>query len=244
MERVAQSLLLLFLLNKVLFMYNEIFKDISILFAEDEKRLSKLIKSAIESYFDKFIMVSNGEEALREYHKIKPDIIITDIMMPKINGLEMAKEIKSIDEKIPIIILSAYSHTDMLLEAIDIGITKYFIKPFNPDELLDYLASLVPKIQDNKVVNLIDNFQYNIKNKKLYHFDTEISLTKRESDFFSLLANQKDYKESNSVIKRTLWDDTPVPNDRLRTFIKRLRDKTTKKLIENISSQGYKLKSI
>jgi len=225
-------------------MYNETFKDITILFAEDEKRLSKLIKSAIESYFDKFIMVSNGEEALRKYHKIKPDIIITDIMMPKINGLEMAKEIKSIDENIPIIILSAYSHTDMLLEAIDIGITKYFIKPFNPDELLDYLSTLVPKIQDNKVINLIDNFKFNIKNKKLYQNDTEVSLTKRESDFFALLANKEDYKENNTTIKNALWDDNPVPNDRLRTFIKRLRDKTNKKLIENISSQGYRLKCI
>jgi len=225
-------------------MYNETFKDITILFAEDEKRLSKLIKSAIESYFDKFIMVSNGEEALRKYHKIKPDIIITDIMMPKINGLEMAKEIKSIDENIPIIILSAYSHTDMLLEAIDIGITKYFIKPFNPDELLDYLSTLVPKIQDNKVINLIDNFKFNIKNKKLYQNDTEVSLTKRESDFFALLANKEDYKEDNTTIKNALWDDNPVPNDRLRTFIKRLRDKTNKKLIENISSQGYRLKCI
>jgi DNA-binding response OmpR family regulator len=225
-------------------MYNETFKDITILFAEDEKRLSKLIKSAIESYFDKFIMASNGEEALKKYHKIKPDIIITDIMMPKINGLEMAKEIKLIDENTPIIILSAYSHTNMLLEAIDIGITKYFIKPFNPDELLEYLSTLVPKIQDNKVINLIDNFQFNIKNKKLYQNDTEVSLTKRESDFFSLLANKEDYKEDNSTIKNALWNDNPVPNDRLRTFIKRLRDKTSKKLIENISSQGYRLKSI
>ena len=123
-------------------MYSKIFKDITILFAEDEKRLAKLIESAIESYFDSFIMVSNGEEAIKKYHKIKPDIIITDIMMPKMNGLELAKEIKSIDEDIPIIILSAYSHTDMLLEAIEIGVKKYFIKPFNPDELLQYLTTL------------------------------------------------------------------------------------------------------
>ena len=225
-------------------MYSKIFKDITILFAEDEKRLAKLIESAIESYFDSFIMVSNGEEAIKKYHKIKPDIIITDIMMPKMNGLELAKEIKSIDEDIPIIILSAYSHTDMLLEAIEIGVKKYFIKPFNPDELLQYLATLIPKVRKNKIEDLIDNFHFDIKNKKLYQNETEILLTKREGDFFSLLIEKKDYGVNNEIIKFILWKDKDVPNDRLRTFIKRLREKTSKRLIENISSQGYRVKSL
>jgi len=224
-------------------MYREIFKDITILFAEDEKRLAKLMRSAIEEYFDKFIIASNGEDALQKYHKIRPDIIITDIMMPKVNGLELAREIKSIDEDLPIIILSAYSHTDMLLQAIDIGVTKYFIKPFNPDELLQYLATLIPKIRNNKIVNLVDNFNFNVKNKKLYQNETEVSLTKRELDFFSLLVEKNDYGVDNKTIKDFLWTDNPVPNDRLRTFIKRLRDKTSKRLIENISSQGYRLKT-
>ena len=225
-------------------MYSKIFQDITILFAEDEKRLAKLMQSAIEGYFDKFIMVSNGEEAIKKYHEIKPDIIVTDIMMPKINGLELAKEIKSIDENIPIIILSAYSHTDMLLEAIDIGVKKYFIKPFNPDELLQYIATLIPKVRNNKIENLIDDFNFDIKNKKLYQNETEILLTKREADFFSILIDKKDYGVNNKIIKSILWSDKDVPNDRLRTFIKRLRDKTSKKLIENISSHGYRIKSV
>jgi len=225
-------------------MYSKIFKDITILFAEDEKRLAKLIESAIESYFDSFIMVSNGEEAIKKYHKIKPDIIITDIMMPKMNGLELAKEIKSIDEDIPIIILSAYSHTDMLLEAIEIGVKKYFIKPFNPDELLQYLTTLIPKVRKNKIEDLIDNFHFDIKNKKLYQNETEILLTKREGDFFSILIEKKDYGVNNEIIKFILWRDKDVPNDRLRTFIKRLREKTSKRLIENISSQGYRVKTL
>jgi len=225
-------------------MYSKIFKDITILFAEDEKRLAKLMQSAIEGYFDKFIMVSNGEEAIKKYHEIKPDIIVTDIMMPKINGLELAKEIKSIDEDIPIIILSAYSHTDMLLEAIDIGVKKYFIKPFNPDELLQYISTLIPKVRNNKIENLIDDFNFDIKNKKLYQNETEILLTKRETDFFSILIDKKDYGVNNETLKSILWSDKDVPNDRLRTFIKRLRDKTSKKLIENISSHGYRIKSV
>ena len=225
-------------------MYSKIFKEITILFAEDEKRLAKLIESAIESYFDSFIMVSNGEEAIKKYHKIKPDIIITDIMMPKMNGLELAKEIKSIDEDIPIIILSAYSHTDMLLEAIEIGVKKYFIKPFNPDELLQYLTTLIPKVRKNKIEDLIDNFHFDIKNKKLYQNKTEILLTKREGDFFSILIEKKDYGVNNEIIKFILWRDKDVPNDRLRTFIKRLREKTSKRLIENISSQGYRVKTL
>ncbi len=222
-------------------MYSRIFRNTTILFAEDEERLATLMKSATEHYFAKFVMVSDGEEALNTYHKLKPDIVITDIMMPKKTGLELAEELKSLEPNLPIIILSAHSHTEKLLQAIDIGVTKYFIKPFNPDELLQYLATLIPKIHKNKTINLIDNFNFNIKNKKLYQNETEVSLTKREVDFISLLINQKEYSVDNQKIKMTLWQDSQVPDDRLRTFIRRLRDKTSKNLIENISSQGYRI---
>ncbi|XPV53876.1 MAG: response regulator transcription factor [Halarcobacter ebronensis] len=108
---------------------------------EDEENISKLLKSAISEYFYSYTVAKDGVEGLEKFKKISPDIVITDIMMPNLDGLDMTKQIKQINEDIPIIVLSAFSEKEKLLKAIDVGISKYFIKPFDPEELLEYLTS-------------------------------------------------------------------------------------------------------
>ena len=120
-------------------MSNKILKGLKVLLVEDEDKLASLLKNAIGDSFYSFTIAKDGQEGLEKFLSITPDIIITDIMMPNLTGLEMAKEIRKVDENIPIIILSAFSESDKFLDAIDIGVVKYFIKPFDPDELLDYI---------------------------------------------------------------------------------------------------------
>ena len=115
---------------------------LKVLLVEDEENLAALLKSAIGDSFYSFTIAKDGEEGLIKFSQLMPDIVITDITMPKLNGLDMAKEIKKIDSTIPIIILSAYSQKEMLLNAIDVGVVKYFIKPFDPDELMSYISTL------------------------------------------------------------------------------------------------------
>jgi DNA-binding response OmpR family regulator len=114
-----------------------VLKELKILFVEDEVNISKLLKDALSDYFYSFTVASDGIEGLEKFKNINPDIVITDIMMPNLDGLEMTKEIRTINEDIPIIVLSAFSDKEKLLKAIDIGITKYFIKPFDPEEVLE-----------------------------------------------------------------------------------------------------------
>jgi len=215
------------------------FKDISILLAEDEKELAMLIKDAIGEYFKEFIIVHNGKEALKAFYKNKPNIIITDILMPHLTGLELLKRIREVDEHLPIIILSAHSDSDKLLKAIDYGVSKYFIKPFDPDDLLEYLEKVVDKLHLNSIKILGEKFSFDLRKQKLYYKDKVIELTKRELSFFTLLLKQNEQTCSNKVIKLTLWEDENISNDRLRTFIRRVRTKTSKKLIINNSGFGY-----
>ena len=219
-------------------MYNNL-KNIKILLAEDEKSLALLMKSAIGDFCESFTVVNDGISGLKTYKEIKPDIVITDIMMPKMDGLEMSKAIKEINPEQIIIVLSAYSETEKLLTAIDLEIKKYFIKPFDPDELLDYLCEVIQKIEIKKVIS--SNYIFNTKTKKLYRDGEVIQLTKREVDFIELLINQSDYFIDDETIKKTLWDEKNVSDDRVRTFIRRLRKKTSKDLIKNVSGQGYSL---
>lgn len=112
-------------------------KNLKVLIVEDEIDLANLIKSSIKELFFKVVIAKDGLEAIKKFDSFKPDIIISDIMMPNLNGLEMSKKIKERYSETPIVILSAHSHKEMLLEAINLGISKYFIKPFDIEEFIE-----------------------------------------------------------------------------------------------------------
>jgi two-component system, OmpR family, response regulator ArlR len=184
------------------------------------------------------VIAKDGNEGFRKFKSIKPDIVITDIMMPLCDGLEMTTKIKEKDEYIPIIVLSAHSDREKLLKAIDIGINKYFIKPFDPDEVIEHINKIAPNLNKRKQVKLKEDFVFDNNSMSLYKSGNIITLTKREKEFFYLLIKHKDEVVDVQLIKDTLWDEE-VNDERLRTFIKRLRIKTSKDVIENVSGQGY-----
>lgn len=217
--------------------YN-LLKNLKILIVEDEKRLAQLLKEAISDYFFSVVIAKDGNEGLKKFKSYKPDIVITDIMMPSCDGLEMTQKIKEMDEFIPIIILSAHSDKEKLLKAIDIGINKYFIKPFDPEEVIEHINKIAPNLNKRKQVKLRDDFVFDNNSMSLYKKGILINLTKREKEFFYLLIKHKDEVVDAELIKELLWDEE-VNDERLRTFIKRLRIKTSKDIIENVSGQGY-----
>jgi len=214
-------------------------KNLKVLIVEDEIDLANLIKSSIKELFFKVVIAKDGLEAIKKFDSFKPDIIISDIMMPNLNGLEMSKKIKEKSSETPIVILSAHSHKEMLLEAINLGISKYFIKPFDIEEFIEYLKELSKKINKNKSIKLKNDFVFDFNNLSLYQNDILVNLTKRERQFLALLIENKNSYVTTLDIKKTLWKNEIVSDERLRTFIKRLRAKTSKELIENVSSQGY-----
>jgi len=222
-------------------MKSRFLQSLRVLLVEDEEKLATLLESAIGGDFHSFTIAFNGEAGLQQYKKLSPDIVITDITMPKMSGLAMAKEIKKINSNIPIIILSAYSETEKLLNAIDVGVVKYFIKPFDPDEVLEYIYSL-KDVFEEKLLQLCDDFSYSYEKNTLYKSGRYVFLSKSEQAFLQFMLN--DVRENNKhiltneLIKKRLWG-VDANDERLRTFIKRFRDKTSKNLIINIKRQGY-----
>ena len=217
-------------------------KNLKVLIVEDEQKLANLIRSSIKDLFFKVITAKDGIEGLKKFNSFKPDIIISDILMPNLNGLEMCKAIKE-QTNIPIVILSAHSQKEMLLQAIDIGISKYFIKPFDIESFIEYLKELSSKINNEKNFILKDGFIFVKNSISLYKNDELVNLTKREREFINLLLDNKNSLVRLENIKEILWQEDEVSDERVRTFIKRLRVKTSKDLIENVSSQGYMITS-
>ena len=219
-------------------------KELKVLLVEDEVKLASLLKNAIGDSFYKFYLASNGEEGLEMFQSLSPDIVITDIMMPGKDGLEMSKEIRAVDANIPIIILSAFSETDKFLNAIDVGVVKYLIKPFDPDELLEYISSLSAKFE-SKLIELTDEFTFNSVKKSLYKNSRYVSLSKKEKKFIEFMIDNSAENEmiKDKEIKALLWESKDVSDERLRTFIRRFRQKTSKELLINVKGLGYKLSS-
>lgn len=220
-------------------MKNNLLKDLKILIVEDEITLARLLKEAFSDTFYSVTTAVDGIDGIKKFKKIKPDIVITDIMMPNLNGLDMCKELKKLNENIPIILLSAFSEKEKLLQAIDLGISKYFIKPFDPDEVLNHMEKLAITMNKKRVFKLKDGFSFDNNSGTLYKNKMILKITTREKEFLALLLEHLNMVVSIEEIKNTLWEEEDISDERLRTFIKRFRIKTSKNLIENISAQGY-----
>lgn len=220
-------------------MKNKALKELKVLLVEDEENLARLLKGAIGDNFHSFTVAKDGEEGKELFVKINPDIVITDIEMPRLSGLDMAQELKQINPQVPIIILSAFSEKEKLFNAIDVGVTKYFLKPFDPDELLEYISSISSKLV-SKSVKLNEGFVFNKTTNSLYKKDRFVPLSKNETKFLCLLLKNEKGIVDDVSIKESLWSDD-VSDERLRTFIRRFRAKTSKKLIENVKGFGYKI---
>jgi len=215
-------------------------KLLKILLVEDEQEIAKLLKIAIGDNFYSFLIANDGLEGFDMYLKTSPDIIITDIMMPNVNGLDMAKKIREENRNIPILVLSAFSEKEKLLSAIDISINKYFIKPYSPRDILKYISSIVDEIGDKKL-KLHDGFVFDKNRSSLYKDTKYIQLTKKEIILIKLILNAEDRIIDYNSIKSAIWEDEQVSDDRLRTFVKRLREKTSKNFIKTVKGTGYKI---
>lgn len=119
-----------------------ILKNITILYAEDEKDLREVTHQILKGFTKKQYVAQNGQEGLELFKKYEKeiDLIITDVNMPILNGLDMVKEIKKININIPIIVATAFSNKEYLLEAIDIGVDKYVLKPIDIAKLLQVMS--------------------------------------------------------------------------------------------------------
>ncbi len=124
------------------------FKTINALYVEDEDQIKDIVSSLFMNLFASFIVASDGKEGLEQYmkHKNNIDLIITDINMPKMSGLEMSEEIRKVDNNIPIIITTAHNDKDFLHKAIQIGISDFVTKPMNMEVLLNSIKKNIKPI--------------------------------------------------------------------------------------------------
>ena len=218
------------------------FKELTLLLVEDEDGIRESMQEVFGDIFQKVISASNGDEGLKKFKKFSPDIVIADIMMPIMDGLEMSRQIKEFSKNTPVVILSAYSEKEKLLKAIDVGIDKYVIKPIDMDELFALLEQIVKtKIIGADIIEISGGYSFNQTKKVLVKNGVEIALTKKELAFISLLVKRIGTLVLTEEIRNVVWFGEKVNDPAVRTFIKRIRDKVGAGLIKNSPGLGYKI---
>lgn len=214
-----------------------------ILVVEDEEIARENCVEFLEEYFTNIYEASNAIEALKLYEKIKPHIIITDIQMPKLNGLEFISRIRQNDEDVQIIILTAFCDKEYLLRAVELQLVKYLIKPINEKELEKALKTASENLnkKESNIIKLDENLKFDMYNLTLVQDDEIVKLRTKEIDFLYLLLLNKDRYVTYSEIENFVWADEVMTKDALKTLVKNIKKKIPKELISNLTGTGYKI---
>jgi two-component system, OmpR family, response regulator VanR len=205
------------------------------------------MKNLLEFEIKNITCVDDGLKAFSLYKKLKPDLLITNINLPSLNGIDLIKKIRENDNSIKIIILTQESNIETLLEVSDLKLTKYLIFPTYGENLYEALAKVVHEIQSYSVIehNILyfkDNYSWNFQEKALYQDLEQIHLTPKEKDLLEYFFQNKGFIISYDQLINNLWDDNDyVSIDSVKTMIKTLRKKLPKNTIHNIYGTGFKL---
>lgn len=218
-----------------------------ILFVEDDIDLAFLIKETLEDEGYEVFHFDNGLSASQYFHKSELDICILDVMLPKVDGFELAFQIRSINKQIPIIFLSAKSLSEDKINGLKIGGDDYITKPFEMEELILKLAIFLKRKavnEEKKSLTHINDFVFDPNNLILYNGSEKYSLTQRESDLLTLLTQQKGEIIKREEILEKIWGRNDYFLGRsMDVFISRLRKffKSDSKIgIENIHGIGFR----
>lgn len=222
--------------------------SIKVLLVEDEPALAMIIKDALEQRDFIVEIALDGNQGLESFHKMKPDIVVADIMMPKLDGFSMAQLIRKSDKSTPILFLSAKSKTEDVVQGFEIGGNDYLKKPFGMEELIVRIKALLNRTHheapQNKIYQLGD-YSFDPLHQKLVHSRKTEILSHREAAILErLCANQNNIVENKAVLME-LWGDDSFFNTRsLHVFIVKLRKKLSldpRIQIINIRGVGYKM---
>jgi DNA-binding response OmpR family regulator len=223
-------------------------EKIKIVLAEDEAALGQIIKESLETRDFEVTLCENGEKAFQAYTSEAPDILVLDVMMPKKDGFTLAKEIRAIDDTIPIIFLTAKSQTQDVVEGFSIGGNDYLKKPFSMEELIVRIQNLISRTKDQKSAKVLEVGAYTFdfpKQQLKFKNEEPAQLTHREAHLLFHLIKNKNQVLDRSLILNKLWGTDDFFSARsMDVFITKLRKKLKKDIsiqIINVRGYGYKL---
>jgi len=224
--------------------------NLTILFVEDDDDLRRATAETFYKLFKRVDLAVDGEDGLESYknyfldNNVNYDIVISDIQMPNMNGIEMSREITKINRDQKIIIISAYSDKDYLIDLINIGVEGFMQKPLSLTQIFEILYESCSSFYDKDKINLVDGYSYNRSLKILFLNEEKIDLSDKELKFLDLLMRNINQSFSSVDIFSHIYFDEPekeYSEDSIKGLVKRLRKKIPSNLIVNKRQLGYSI---
>ena len=216
-----------------------------LLYVEDETEVRRNYVEYLERFFLNVYEAGDAAQAYSLYKSKKPAILIIDINLPGKSGIDFLRDVRKTDHTTKAIMLTANSDVETLLNATELKLTKYLVKPVSRSDLREAISLAEEELrnfttQSNKIIKLKDSFYWNQEDKKLLHKKEEQTLTKKEIELLTLLFSNINKVFSVEDIILELWYYSDMPKDSsVKTLIKGLRKKLPKDTIKNIFGVGY-----
>ena len=224
-------------------------QKLHILLCEDEESLGMLVREYLEAKGYEADLFLDGESGYRAFMKRKYDMCLLDVMMPKMDGFSLAKEIRLVNTEIPIIFLTAKNLKEDILEGFKIGADDYLTKPFSMDELVYRMEAILRRVKSKDMKNVtrfqLGQFIFDTQRQVLILGEEQTKLTTKESELLTLLCvHVNDVLERDLALK-TIWMDDNYFNARsMDVYITKLRKllKSDPEIeINNVHGRGYRL---
>lgn len=218
--------------------------DKTILLAEDEPTIARLVKTYFEHDGYTVYVATNGQEAINIFKETKIDLVCLDVMMPKMDGFEVTKIIRSSSD-VPIIIMTALQSEEDILKGYSLHIDDYITKPFNPKVLLAKVHNLMLRIDkesDLKMEYKIGDLSFDFINNEVRLDEKKLELTKTEFSMLAFLAKNNNKVCSRQLLLDEVWGVDVYVDDRIvDAYIKKLRKQILpKKYIKTVFGVGYR----
>lgn len=215
-----------------------------ILLAEDDANLGLLLSDYLRAEGFMVDLCVNGEQTLAQFKKEKYQLCLLDVMMPLLDGYTVAKEIKKIDAKFPIIFMTAKSMKEDKFKAYNLGADDYITKPFDEEELLWKIKVYSRRLQSEEFIEvMIGKYCFNYKNQSLI-YDSEVNrITEKESDLIKYLYENRNSLVTREEVLNAVWGTNDYFLGRsLDVFISKIRKYLSKDesiSIENVFAKGF-----
>ncbi|MCG9884699.1 MAG: response regulator [Cyanobacteria bacterium] len=205
-----------------------------ILIVDDESALRLILTTRLALAGYEVVAAADGEEALEAYQRESPDLIVLDVMMPKLDGYGVCKAVRQ-DSDVPIIMLTALGDVGDRITGLQMGADDYLSKPFSPKELEARIACVLRRVRDRLPSSTpeadriqIGSLQIDMRKRQVYRQDRRIRLTHTEFSLLELLFNRRGEAVARAEILQTLWGYAPRVQSDMRVVdvhVARLRSK-------------------
>ncbi len=221
-----------------------------LMLVEDDINLGNIIFDNLELHNYEVILFRNGEEAWQNYEKGKFDLLLLDIMMPKRDGISLAREIRKVDPLVPIIFLTAKGLKEDKLQGFSVGADDYLTKPFEMEELIVRMEAILKRTSKGVLMDSIKEYKigkytFNIKQRTLILGESQSKLTTKEAGLLEQLCIQKNNILTREIALKAVWGSdnyfTGRSMDVYITKIRKFLSEDPSIEIQNIHGEGYRL---